>query len=275
MSYGSSFLERWINYYASELGADNVFIVSHGEKPQDVPNLSLANLISIPRSISVDLEVKRARFTSSFVNSLLHVYEVVIFVDQDEFVCLDPSLGVSLKEYLLDKEDGVFAPFGFTPYPSSSDMSDDLPLLEQSDFIEFTPSFSKPCVRKNVVSQHTVGAHGIMNAPVTFDSNMFLFHMKFMAPTRMDELNKLSTELKNAGIGDEANIAHWVQGNDWVESQIRKRSDITDVQGTSLNNIPSSAYKIFQQENGQGLSIMRPGEEIVRLKIPENISKMF
>ena len=96
------YLKKWVEYYGSELGVENLYIYLDG-KDQEIPEWCAGTNITavdkIPEQV-VEAEKGRLDFLSAKAAELLGSYDLVIGVDADEILVVDPDLGVSLKDYL-------------------------------------------------------------------------------------------------------------------------------------------------------------------------------
>ena len=95
------YLEKWVDYYGRQLGKENLYIFFDGLDQKIAPfcegtNASLHEKIG---SQVVEAEKGRLAFLSSQAAGLLsRGYDLVIGVDADEFIVVDPKLGMSLPE---------------------------------------------------------------------------------------------------------------------------------------------------------------------------------
>ena len=98
------FLTRWINYYGRELGKENLYIYLDGEDQPIPKNADGVNVFHEKRVVEhvVSAEKRRLGFLSEVAKSLLKRYDIVIGVDADEFLIVDPIYGKTLVEYLSE-----------------------------------------------------------------------------------------------------------------------------------------------------------------------------
>lgn len=97
------FLRKWVDYYGSQFGSENLRIYFDGED-QVVPDFC----DGIPTMIRHREPGKVARadrgrinFLSSEAESLFaEGYDLVVGTDVDEFLVIDPNAGISLSDYL-------------------------------------------------------------------------------------------------------------------------------------------------------------------------------
>lgn len=110
------YLRRWVEYYGRELGKENLYILFDGED-QKVPDFCEGTNTYIHRRLCNEIvkgERARLDLLSDKARQLLDAdYDMVIGVDCDEFVVVDPRRGESLREFLShQKIDVTISPLG-------------------------------------------------------------------------------------------------------------------------------------------------------------------
>ena len=110
------FLRKWVEYYGRELGKENLYIYYDGED-QAVADICQGTNVSLHPKIGnhvIAAEKGRLRFLSERAAELFaRGYEVVIGVDADEYIVVDPKLGIGLREYFSrHKIDVCLSPLG-------------------------------------------------------------------------------------------------------------------------------------------------------------------
>jgi len=96
------FLNRWIDYYGNQLGEENLFIYLDGEDqpiPQHAQKCHVIHQKRVAEHV-VKAEKRRLSFLSTVAAKLLDEYDMVIGVDADEFLVVDPACNKTLAEYL-------------------------------------------------------------------------------------------------------------------------------------------------------------------------------
>ena len=97
------FLRKWVEYYGRELGKENLYIYYDGED-QAVADICQGTNASVHPKIGTQVvaaEKGRLKFLSEKAAELFaQGYDLVIGVDADEYIVVDPKLGMSLKEFL-------------------------------------------------------------------------------------------------------------------------------------------------------------------------------
>ena len=111
------FLRKWVDYYGKEIGRDHLYILFDGED-QQVPDFCAGLHTFVHKRLSKDIVVgerMRMDLLSNKAKELFEKegYEIVIGVDCDEFIVVDPKIGKSLAEFLSEQEiDTTISPLG-------------------------------------------------------------------------------------------------------------------------------------------------------------------
>lgn len=175
------FLNRWVAYYGKIFGEGNLFVYLDGTDQQKPSGAGRANVTAVPKQgiEVVKAEKMRLDFLSDRAAELLERYDIVIGVDSDEFLVVDPRAGTSLAEYLSKKTIGSsLSALGidFAEHlglDSKFDMS--RPLLGQRRFALIHSRFTKP----NIITRPLRwgrGFHRIKGKNFRIDENLYLFH---------------------------------------------------------------------------------------------------
>lgn len=173
------FLPIWLNYYGPKLGYENLFVIDDGSNDGSTSDSRIINLIEKTRS-SLD-EEDRAKLVSCFHEELLGFYDLVIYTDADELIVVDPSLGVSLKEYLSADDRQYKTLIGLNVlhrHEREAEIDFDKPLFEQRHFVQFAVGHCKPLISK-IPIRWGAGFHWSQFEP-QYDLNLFLFHLRAM-----------------------------------------------------------------------------------------------
>lgn len=175
------FLNRWIQYYGVELGEENLFIYLDGVD-QPVPKLAgKTNVIHRERVVEhvVAAEKRRLSFLSEIAAKLLKTYDIVIGVDADEFLVVDPDCGKSLMEYLSTIKiapcvSGLGMDIG-QHLQNEPALDYEKPFLEQRGYAYLSTRYTKPSVISKAVHWGS-GFHRVKGHNYRIDPNLFLFH---------------------------------------------------------------------------------------------------
>lgn len=175
------FLTRWIDYYGRELGEENIFIYLDGEDQPIPKNAGKSSVIHEKRVVEhvVSAEKRRLGFLSTVAKSLLERYDIIIGVDADEFLVVDPKLGKSLREYLSEIEinpsvSGLGMDVGqHLDLEKTLDMG--MPFLSQRSYAYLSSRYTKPSVISQPVNWGS-GFHRVKGRNFKIDPNLYLFH---------------------------------------------------------------------------------------------------
>lgn len=198
------FIEKWINYYGEQLGRKNLFLILDGHD-QPLPGKSEdINLIRVPH---IELgraggDRNRARLVSYLARSLFHRYDMVIALDIDEFLVVDPKAGNNICEYLLSRK---------TRYVSLSALGLDVaqhtgqeeavdirkPFLEKRSFAHVSARYTKAVVARRPLTWGS-GFHRVKGRNFHIDPNLYLFHFGMVDFERSNERAD-NESLLNAG----------------------------------------------------------------------------
>lgn len=175
------FTRRWIDYYARQFGAQSLYLILDGHDQVRPDPLTGINVVSMPYvgNQVITAEKRRARRTSDVAAALFHSYDIVIAVDIDEFIVLDPQVGASLAEYLSAMSMSVsVSGLGLDVIQNiATEQAIDpaRPMLDQRHYAHLSARYTKPAIATRPVrwgsGQHRVHWHNFH-----IDPNLFLFH---------------------------------------------------------------------------------------------------
>jgi len=228
------FLNRWIKYYGSQLGNENLYIYLDG-LDQKTPALGAhANITKLPHR---DEERQRGDKTRILLLSDLAKklfrdgYDIVIGCDCDEFLVVDPDMNMTLGEYLSTRNakttlSGLGLDVGMD-LNSESALDMDAPFLSQRKYALMSTRYTKPVVLFRPATWGS-GFHSVKSHNFHIDKNLYLLHF---GSVDMDMIkNKL---------GDRT--ASW-------EKHLQKRArTITIITNARNKNMPRHIARIMQQ----------------------------
>ena len=178
------YLRKWIEYYGNQLGRENLYVYLDG-KDQEIPEwcngVSVVAVDKIPGQV-IEAEKGRLDFLSKTAADLLKRYDLVIGTDADEFLIVDPELGISLVEYLSKSEikvslSGLGIDVG-QHTGEESDITSDIPFLEQRHYARLSTRYTKPCVIAKPVRWGR-GFHRVKGHNFHFGKGLYLFHFGY------------------------------------------------------------------------------------------------
>ena len=175
------FLNRWIEYYGKELGEENLFVYLDGVDQPIPANSGRANVIHQERVVEhvVAAEKRRLGFLSDVAEKLLQTYDIVIGVDADEFLVVDPKCGMALAEYLSSiKINPCVSGLGMDigqHLASEPTLDYNQLFLTQRHYAYLSSRYTKPSVISRPVRWGS-GFHRIKGHNFRIDPGLYLFH---------------------------------------------------------------------------------------------------
>ena len=178
------YLRKWVAYYGGQLGMENLYVYLDG-KDQEIPDwcegVSVVAVDKIPGQV-VEAEKGRLDFLSQAAADLLKRYDLVIGTDADEFLIVDPALEMSLSEYLSKADinvsiSGLGVDVG-QHTGEESDISADIPFLEQRHYARLSTRYTKPCVIAKPVRWGR-GFHRVKGHNFHIGKGLYLFHFGY------------------------------------------------------------------------------------------------
>lgn len=170
-------LRRWLRYYASQLGAENLLVVDHGSDDGSTEAIAPASCIRLPRTPFDD--GKRAGFISELASGLLGYYDAVIYTDTDEMLVADPDRFSSLADYVSRMQADAVRATGFEVFHNldcEGPLDDDQPVLSQRSFAHFSSAYCKPLVHRSPVRWRP-GFHACDKRALA-NPALLLFHLR-------------------------------------------------------------------------------------------------
>ena len=185
------YLRKWVEYYGTQLGRENLYIYLDG-LDQVVGDFCAGTHAQAVEKIGtqvIEAEKGRLRFLSGKAAELLSGgYDLVIGVDADEFIVVDPKLGMSLPEYLstLRIKDSVSAlglDFG-QKIGEEEEIREDEPFLHQRHYAQLGTRYTKP----SIIAKPLVwgsGFHRIKGHNFHIAKDLYLFHFGYFDLARI------------------------------------------------------------------------------------------
>ena len=177
------YLRKWVEYYSAQLGRENLRIYFDGDD-QQVPDFCEGVYTELkPRipGMVVKAEKERLGFLSLQAARLMQEegYDLVIGVDADEFLIVDPKQEMTLSEYLSTKEvDVCLSGLGVDvgQHLEREEVIDaSKPFLNQRRYAYLCSRYTTPSVIAKPVTWGS-GFHRVKGHNYHIDENLFLFH---------------------------------------------------------------------------------------------------
>ncbi|MBN2906919.1 MAG: glycosyltransferase family 2 protein [Rhodobacteraceae bacterium] len=225
------FLERWVRYYAAQIGRENLYVLRHGADP-DIDRIAAGtNIIHLPNPEDKSgFDGRRWTALSKFASGLTLYYNWVLCNDVDEVLAVDPAVSDSLSDYLNAKfKEGraphAISPFAVeivhTPATEKAPITQDAPILSVRRNFRLNSNYAKPCVIRGRIG-FSVGGHGSNLRRVPLDPHLYLFHLRYvdheLSRQRLEKRRKWM-ELKNGPVAQTGRKkATWDQGDEVFNS---------------------------------------------------------
>ena len=176
------FLSKWIRHYGDALGRENLVVILDGHDQTLPEDVGFLNVIRLPHQPlpRVPAMRRRARVMSKIAAGLFHYFDMVIVTDVDEFIVVDPSLKLGLREYLsgLDRPPATISALGLDVgqhLRHEAPLDPDRPFLDQRSYAHVSARYTKPAIATRPLTWGS-GMHRIKGRNFRIDPNLFLFH---------------------------------------------------------------------------------------------------
>ena len=188
------YLRKWVEYYSRELGGkDHLYIYFDGEDQVIGDFCHVSNACKVPKigQQVVQAEKGRLHFLSLKAAELLSGgYDLVIGVDADEFIVVDPKLGKTLVEYLSEvKIDGSLSALGLDfgqKLGEEGDITDEVPFLRQRHYAQIGTRYTKPSILAEPLTWGS-GFHRIKGKNFHIAKDLYLFHFGYFDKKRLED----------------------------------------------------------------------------------------
>lgn len=175
------FLHKWVRYYASEIGADNLYILLDGTDQRVPENAKSAHVQKLPHTDMSRAAGDKYRIDklSQLAKKLFKNYDIVIGCDSDEFLVVDPNTNKSLREYLSESKykttvSGLGLDIG-QHMDRDKTLDYKRPLLAQREYALLSTRYTKPVVLFKPARWGS-GFHHVKNHNFHIDNNLYLLH---------------------------------------------------------------------------------------------------
>lgn len=278
------FLERWYDYYSSQVGAENLYVFSHGNDPKHREIAKGANVLNLPRDeVMFKFDRRRWRMLGNFATGLLDFYNWMIVSDVDEIVVVDPKAAAGILDYIRQHyADKKTAPLNIAPFCLEIvhlPKEEPLPIAEGETILSrrriFRPNqnYSKPCLVRGPVG-FGPGGHRNTLGPRHLPDDMYLLHLKFFdydtVVSRGQEKKKLVTDAGK--LGSKYDASH---GWNRVQEQYEDIVNTLALQGENveLPQVRAAMRKQFERYSNQ--YIYGPIKNQNLYRIPERFAGVF
>lgn len=188
------FLAKWVEYYGSQLGKENLYIFFDG-LDQTIPAFCDGTNASLNPRIQAKIansDKQRIAFLSRQASRLLKEegYNYVIGADADEFLVVDPKLGLSLKEYIARSNvrttlSGLGLDFG-QKLGEEGDITSDVPFLQQRHYAQLCTRYTKASVIAKPLRWGS-GFHRVKGHNFHIGKDLYLLHFGYSDLKRIQD----------------------------------------------------------------------------------------
>ena len=187
------FLRKWVEYYGRELGRENLYIFYDGEDQALGDFCQGTNAFVHPKigTQVVAAEKGRLKFLSEKAAELFAKgYDLVIGVDADEYIVVDPKLGIGLREFLSRQDiDVCLSPLGLY-FGQKLDEEDDLSMersfLSQRHYAQIGTRYTKPSIIAQPCRWGS-GFHRVKGHNFHIASDLYLLHFGYADKRILEE----------------------------------------------------------------------------------------
>ena len=178
-------LAQWYAHYARMVGAENLYVVSHGYDAAVKSICPKASVITVPRDDLTHFDLERSHLLNAFQNALGRSFDWVIRTDVDELICLDPDVYPTLADLLRDQSANALFALGMNvvEVPGDIVLSSGAAALSNRTNAEFSGHYSKAWVRRRgtALMRHGVWVkpRKVLQFPFVMPRGVYLAHLKF------------------------------------------------------------------------------------------------
>lgn len=196
------FLRKWVEYYGREIGKENLYIYYDGEDQTIADFCRGTNVCVHPKigSQVVSAEKARLKFLSDKAADLFSEgYDLVIGVDADEYIVVDPRLGVSLREFLSSQDISIsLSPLGLDfgqKLDEEGDLSVEDSFLRQRRYAQIGTRYTKPSIIAQPCRWGS-GFHRIKGHNFHIAKDLYLMHFGYadrkILETRLGDTDRIA-----------------------------------------------------------------------------------
>lgn len=187
------FLRKWVEYYGRELGKENLYILFDGEDQKVSEFCSGTNTYIHKRLSNKIVEGERMRLdllSDKAAELLKSGYDLVIGVDCDEFIVVDPDRNQTLAEFLSEQEiDVSISPLGIDVgqhLDKESEIDPSKNFLVQRRYGYLCARYTKSSVIVQPI-RWDIGFHRVKGHNFHICPDLYLFHFGCLDMKRMRE----------------------------------------------------------------------------------------
>ncbi|WP_243614494.1 glycosyltransferase family 2 protein [Shimia aestuarii] len=211
-------LSRWYAHHGAELGAQNLFVINHGDDPKIAEICPGAQILPIERVDLSNFDRARSEIIDQFHAELAREYDWVIRTDADELLLYDPDQHESLVALFAKESAPVLTALGFdlVEMPRNAPMARG-PVCRQRRNVLFTGHYSKAVAARGFQKFRLHGVEVAPEALETFPYHMprgfYLAHLKYANLEALSQANVVRREVVAAAHSGKPGRA-WAEADD-------------------------------------------------------------
>ena len=196
-------LAQWYAHYVRMVGAENLYVVSHGHDAEVQKICPRASVITVPRDDLSHFDIERSNLLNAFQGALDQIYDWVIRTDVDELICLDPMIYPTLADLLATQDAHALFALGMNvvDVPGDPKLPNGVAALSKRSNIEFSGHYSKAWVRRRGIS---LMRHGVKvkprkakRFPFVMPCGVYLAHLKYANTKELELSNRHRIAMAN------------------------------------------------------------------------------
>lgn len=210
-------LSRWYAHHGAELGAQNLFVINHGDDPKVAEICPGAQVLSVERADLSRFDHMRGEILDSFHAELTKAYDWVIRTDADEILLYDPDRHESLPALFAKERAPVLTALGFelVEIPRSKPMTRG-PVCGQRRNLLFTGMASKAVASREMQRFRQRGVEvaprDLGHFPFRMPRGLYLAHLKYANRQALADTNPVRKEVAQAD-GKSKRARAWAQAD--------------------------------------------------------------
>ncbi|WP_421701349.1 glycosyltransferase family 2 protein [Aliiroseovarius sp.] len=176
------FLSRWIDYYGSNFGHKNLYVILDGQDQPTPDHAPEVNTLTMPRKPleRVPAMRRRARLVSDIARGLFRFYDVVIAGDVDEFIIPDPDHYPDLRTFIEAHQNTTSSISGLgldvgQHIRLESELDPSKKMLDQRRFAHLSSRYTKPSISYKPCTWGS-GFHRIKRQNFHISDKLYDFH---------------------------------------------------------------------------------------------------
>lgn len=177
------FCSLWSQHYGALFGYENLFLYKDGDDWELPAEAKFGTVVPVTfPSSRTECDAYIAELLSRECARLLTQFDIVLRIDVDEFLVIDPAQGTWDEVFKETRENGYLYAVGLDVVHNrkkEGPLRRDLPILQQRSFAYLRGDYCKPCaIARPIV--WTSACHTVLGEPVVLSKSLKLIHLASM-----------------------------------------------------------------------------------------------